>query len=89
MDEITASDLLHAMVRIAPGGVISIAMGLALDGYTDAFKGRVSSKEALTKRTEYQKGYFCCNQHPMTISERTAEILGLQSIMIMLCDDAS
>jgi hypothetical protein len=89
MDDITASDLLHAMVRQAPGGTPSVRAGLALDGYTAAFYARVSPSQALTMPLEYQKGFFCCNQGPLVLSERAAELLALQSIMIDLIKGAS
>jgi len=82
LEQITALDLLHAMIRQAPEEH-SRLMGEALAGYLDAFNARGLASDTLA----YKRGYFLCNRSPLTLGERMAEILGLQSLMILLRAD--
>ena len=83
LEQITALDLLHAMIRQAPEEHARL-MSEALSGYLDAFSNFATQSEVLDQSPAYKRGYFVCNRAPLTLSERMSEVLGLQSIMISL-----
>jgi len=90
IDDISANDLLDHMILICPPGSQRVRMVHIVNGYRDAFDGICGPNDVIGDEysQDFKQGFFMCNLNPMTYGERTHEILGLMSLMLMTGDDS-